>query len=118
MRDSVCVCVCGVCVRACVCVCVCVCVCACMYVCVCVYVRVYIHSSARAHTHIHRGRQVRGKVWMLESTCSKCGVARYCSKEHQKLAWSAQVCTRSDGNVGSMYTYSTHTNAHVIARES
>ena len=43
--------------------------------------------------------QVRGQVSMLESTCGKCGVARYCSKEHQKLAWNVQVADQKASGV-------------------
>jgi tetratricopeptide (TPR) repeat protein len=36
-------------------------------------------------------QQTRGQVSMLESTCGKCGVARYCNKEHQRMSWAPQM---------------------------
>jgi len=47
-------------------------------------------TVAMARVMCDHCRQARGQVLMLETTCGKCGVARYCSKEHQNFAWNAQ----------------------------
>jgi hypothetical protein len=49
--------------------------------------------------------QVSCQVLMLESTCGKCGVARYCSKEHQKLAWNAQVADQKASGVRQLLSH-------------
>jgi hypothetical protein len=56
-------------------------------------------TVAMAHVICAGCGQVRGQVSMLESTCGKCGIARYCSKEHQKLAWNAQVADQKASGV-------------------